>query len=72
MRYVKVVMSKQEELHVSYETFYYHFASNKAKEQISKQVFQENKAREIFRKTNISYPLIRTRMCAYVCVRIGG
>ena len=27
---------------------------------ISKRVFQENKARQIFQKTNISYPLIRT------------
>ena len=35
--------------------------SNKAKGRISKRVFQENKARQIFRKTNISYPLIRTR-----------
>ena len=33
---------------------------NKAKGRISKRVFQENKARQIFRKTNISYPLIRT------------
>ena len=32
---------------------------NKAKGRISKWVFQE-KARQIFRKTNISYPLIRT------------
>ena len=31
---------------------------NKAKGRISKRVFQENKARQIFRKTNISYPLI--------------
>ena len=38
------------------------YAGNKAKGRISKRVFQENKAREIFRKTNISYPLIR---CAY-------
>ena len=30
---------------------------------ISKRVFQENKARQIFRKTNISYPLIRTCVC---------
>ena len=37
---------------------------NKAKGRISKRVFQENKARQIFRKTNISYPLIRTR-CVY-------
>ena len=34
---------------------------NKAKGRISKQVLQENKARQIFRKTNICYPLIRTR-----------
>ena len=32
------------------------------KGRISKLVFQENKARQIFRKTNISYPLIRTRI----------
>ena len=35
---------------------------NKAKGRISKWVFQENKARQIFRKRSISYPLIRTRM----------
>ena len=34
---------------------------NKAKGRILKRVFQENKARQIFRKTNSSYPLIRTR-----------
>ena len=34
---------------------------NKAKRRISKRVFQENKALRIFRKMNISYPLIRTR-----------
>ena len=33
----------------------------KEKGRISKRVSQENKARQIFRKTNISYPLIRTR-----------
>ena len=37
------------------------FVGNKAKGRISKRVFQENKARQIFRKTNTSYPLIRTR-----------
>ena len=42
---------------------------NKAKGRISKRVFQENKARQIFRKTNISYPLIRTRTPAYQGVR---
>ena len=42
---------------------------NKAKGRISKRVFQENKARQIFRKMNISYPLIRTRTCAYQGVR---
>ena len=38
---------------------------NKAKGRISKRVFQESKARQNFRKTNISYPQIRTRTCAY-------
>ena len=33
------------------------FVGNKAKGWISKRVFLENKARQIFRKTNISYPL---------------
>ena len=36
------------------------FVSNKAKVRISKRAFQENKARQIFFKRNISYPLIRT------------
>ena len=31
---------------------------NKAKGRISKRMFQENKVRQIFRKTNISYSLI--------------
>ena len=35
------------------------FDGNKAKGRISKRVFQENKARKIYQKTNISYPLIR-------------
>ena len=34
---------------------------NKADGLISKRVFQENKARHIFRKTNIFYPLIRAK-----------
>ena len=38
-------------------------------DEISKQVLQENKARQIFRKPNISYPLIRTR--TYACVSGG-
>ena len=42
---------------------------NKAKGQISKWVFQEIKACQIFRKTNISYPLILTRTCAYQGLR---
>ena len=37
------------------------FVGNKAKGRILKRVFQENKTRKIFRKMNISYPLIRTR-----------
>ena len=38
-----------------------YIVGNKAKGPISKRVFQENRARQIFRKTNIFYPLIRTR-----------
>ena len=33
------------------------FVGNKAKGRISKRVFQENKARQIFREANISYPI---------------
>ena len=40
----------------------YHFVGNKAKRWVSKRVFQENKACQIFQKTNISYPPIRTRI----------
>ena len=42
---------------------------NKAKGWISKVVFEENKARQIFWKKNFSYPLILTRTCAYQEVR---
>ena len=38
-----------------------HTVVNKAKGRISKRLFQENKARQILRKTNCSYPLTRTR-----------
>ena len=38
---------------------------DKVKSRISKWREQENKARQIFRKRNITYALIRTRKCAY-------
>ena len=41
------------------------FVDNKAQKRILKRRQQENKAREIFRKTNFSYPLERKSMCAY-------
>ena len=40
---------------------------NKPKGRVSKRVFQENKASQIFLKTNISYPQLRTH--TYVCLR---
>ena len=46
-----------------------HIVGNKAKGRISKRVFQESKGRQNFRKTNFSYPMIRTRTCAYQEVR---
>ena len=42
-----------------------YFVGNKAKGRISKQVSQENKVRQIFRKTNVSYLLIRTHTWEY-------
>ena len=39
-----------------------YFVGNKAKGRISKPLFQENKAHQVFQKTNISYPLIRTHV----------
>ena len=47
----------------------WYFVGKKAKGRISKRMFQESKPRQIFRKTNISYSLIRTRTCAYQGVR---
>ena len=44
---------------------YLQVVGSKAKGRISKRVFQENKARQIFRKTSISYP----RTCACRGVR---
>ena len=38
-----------------------HRVRNKATGRISQRVLQENKARQIFRKTNISYSLTHTR-----------
>ena len=46
-----------------------YFVGNEAKGRISKRVFQENKARQIFRGTNICYRLIRTRTFAYQGLR---
>ena len=37
--------------------------------EMSKRVLQENKARQIFQKTNISNPLIRSRVCLYQGVK---
>ena len=52
-------------------TPYSQIAGNKAKGRISKQVFQENKARQILRKTNISCPLIRTHTCSNIASKIA-
>ena len=46
------------------------FVGNKAKGRISKRVLQENITRQIFQKTNISYPPdTHTPACAYQRVR---
>ena len=46
-----------------------YFVGNKARGRISIRVLQENKARQISRKTTISYPLICTRTCGYEGLR---
>ena len=43
----------------------FEIVGNKAEMRIAKRMFQENKAHQVFRKTNIFYPLIRLRTCAY-------
>ena len=45
----------------------FYIVGSNAKERISKRVFQENKARQIFRKTSISYPWY-----AHLRVRVRG
>ena len=49
--------------------FIFLIVSNKAKGRISELVLQENKARQIFQKRNISYSLMGTRTCAHQGVR---
>ena len=46
-----------------------HIVGKKARGWIWKWWLQENKARKIFQKTNLSYPLILSRTCAYQRVR---
>ena len=48
-----------------------YFTGNKANGWISKRVFQENKARQIFRKNKHFLPP-DTHTCAHVCVHIRG
>ena len=42
-----------------------YIVGNKAEGQISKQMLEENKPRQIFRKPNVSYPPPPERTCAY-------
>ena len=44
-----------------YRMYLSELVGNKAKGRTSERVFQENKAHQIFGKTNISYTLIRSR-----------
>ena len=48
-----------------------HNVGNTTKGRISKRVSQKNKALSIFRKTNTSYPLIRTRKWSKKCLFFG-
>ena len=48
---------------------YTEIVGNHAKGRISRRVLQENQVRQIFRKTIISYPLVRTLTRTYQEVR---
>ena len=63
------MQEKRNQINLPTKTNLSHTAGNKAKGRISKRVLQEYKACQIFRKTNIFYPLIRTHTCAYQWVR---
>ena len=58
---IKFIRRDNGGVHISSKFNDLYFVGNKAKGRISKRVFQESKARQNFRKTNISYLLIRTR-----------
>ena len=51
---VTVKLKKKQNHQQTLTSRFSHIVGNKAKGRISKRVFQENKARQIFRKTNIS------------------
>ena len=53
----------------SLQKFLQSFVCNKAKGRISKRKEQEKKARKIFQKTIISYPLVSRGTCAYQGIR---
>ena len=52
-------MANALSVHEKVVTISWQFFGNKAEGRISERVLEENKPRQIFRKTNISYPLIR-------------
>ena len=60
---------KPENVSMFCARLWHYFVDNKVKGRISKQMLRENKLRQIYRKTNISYPLISTLACAYQGVR---
>ena len=54
-------ISSVEKSHIRVRFKQKYTVGNKAKGRISKRIFQEEKARQVSRKRNISYALIRTR-----------
>ena len=65
-----IVMLTQ--FHVEWCFYGHHFVGNKGKRRNSKRVLQENKARQIFPKTNISYPLdTRTYVLCFLVTSIS-
>ena len=64
IKFVIVCSSTYWKKHFNLELLSPWVVSNKAKGWISKRVFQEKKARQIFRKMNIYYSRLCPRTCA--------
>ena len=55
MKHQNLILTVIFSFQITTNSYHCDINGNKAKGRISKRVFQENKAHQVFRKTNISY-----------------